>query len=142
MDAKDFLKYRFEDIVDQIRTIKVSYEYWQYSDTHIIEVVPLEEFENNDLYQELEKDLYLEFNKRFFPSTLLISTENSLNRVSNPEWAICKEQFSYSYNISLSLDESSMDFNDNFKLPNSPLNHIEVVISDKGHSINSYAMAA
>jgi len=142
MNAKNFLKHRFEDIIRQVQTIQVSYEYFEYSDTHIVEVIPQEEFENNELYKDLEGDLYLDFNKEFFPSTLLISTEDSLNKVSNPEWVINGEKLTFPINICLTLEETSIDFNDNIEFPNFSLNYAEIVIQDKVQSNILYAMAA
>jgi len=98
MNAQIFLKERIEEIVSKVKTIQVSYEYFKYSDTHVIEVIPLGEFNSNELYKALENDLYIDFNNHFFPSTLLISTEDSLNRVNNPEWTVYGNEYIYDIN--------------------------------------------
>lgn len=96
MDAKAFLKDRLSDIFNKIKSVNIRYQYSESDDTHLIEVTPVSEYNCNELYYQLERELLFDFNELFFPSTILFITEDSLNQISIPDlvWMRGREEFS------------------------------------------------
>lgn len=88
MEIKEFIRARVQNIIASIPTLRASYEYLSDIDAHIIEIVPLQDFNQNEQYLTFEKDIYKEFASLYLPSTLLFVSEDSINRVENPEWTI------------------------------------------------------
>lgn len=122
MTPKEYLKERLKSIFNSIKTINIKYQYCAEYDTHIVEVTPLNEFDNNNDYIAFERDLLFDFNELYFPSTLIFATEDSLNRVDNPEFLLArrmKESFMVkdieNYYSILDLPELSCH-EDNFSL--------------------------
>lgn len=85
MKDKSFIRRMICELVLRFPEIKIAYQYNKMSDTHILEVKPIEVFENNEAYQEFETDITIEFDGKFFPSSILFISEDSLNRVIHPE---------------------------------------------------------
>jgi len=112
MDPKSFLKERLSEIFNKIESINIRYEYSESDDTHLIEVTPVSEFYNNEQYVQLEKELMFDFNERFFPSTILFLSENSLNEILAVDFQFIREQFStkaiqtFDFNFSLNVETS------------------------------------
>ncbi|MGV8090769.1 MAG: hypothetical protein AB2L24_02720 [Mangrovibacterium sp.] len=96
MDAKAFLKDRLSDIFTKVKSVNIRYQYSESDDTHLIEVTPASEYNSNELYYQLERELLFDFNDLFFPSTILFITEGSLNQISIPDlaWMRGREEFS------------------------------------------------
>jgi len=65
------------------------------NETHIIEVLPLTVYENNNSYKEAEGDLTFEFDKIFFPEDIMFVSENSLTRITKPQKVFKKESLSF-----------------------------------------------
>jgi hypothetical protein len=98
MDAKAFLKERLSEVFNRVKSINIRYQYSESDDTHLIEVTPASEYNENGLYYQLERELLFDFNDRFFSSTILFLTEGSLNQISVPDLVLLrqKEEFSVS----------------------------------------------
>lgn len=101
MSAKEFVISRLRNIFNTVGTININYEYDEIGDTHLIEITPLSEFNDNSDYIELERELLYDFNSKYFPSTILFVSDESLNRVTNPEFSL-KRGIRSSFPISLS----------------------------------------
>ena len=86
INPKEFLRIKLTNIVEQVKSINVRYKYSEADDTHMVEVTPLSEYEDNETYLALERDLLFEFNDKFFPSTILFLSELSLNEILEPEF--------------------------------------------------------
>lgn len=85
MKSKTFLKEKLKKLSLSFPFISFKYEYNSYSNTHIIEVLPYKEYENNEKYLDEEAELTYEFDNAFFPESVMFVSENSLIRVNNPE---------------------------------------------------------
>lgn len=90
MNPKDFIKNRLRNIYETVKSINIKYEYREFEDAHLIEVTPLSEFNTNEVYNEMERDLLFDFNDSFFPSTILFVSEDSLNKVTSPEFQMMR----------------------------------------------------
>lgn len=64
-------------------SIKFRCEFNPISNTYIIEVKPLTEFDNNEEYSELEYDFTRNFEEQFPKAMLLFISDNSLNKITN-----------------------------------------------------------
>jgi hypothetical protein len=106
MDAKAFLRDRLSEIFHKVKSVNIRYEYSESDDTHLIEVTPVFEYNENELYYQLERALLFDFNDRFFPSTVLFITEGSLNQISVPDFVLLRQKEEFSVSTSGSTDFS------------------------------------
>lgn len=115
MTPKDFLKERLKSIFNSIKSINIRYQYCKEHDTHIVEVTPLNEFDNNNEYIVCERDLLFDFNELYFPSTLIFASEESLNRVEVADFSFTREvKVSYvEYDFDKSYSIFGLDIEEN-----------------------------
>ena len=116
MNPKEFIKLRLREIYDAVKTINIKYEFREQDDTHLIEITPLAEFNDNIQYVEMERDLLYDFNDKYFPSTILFVSEDSLNRVAaaefslkmfRREFSVCQKNIEPVWGINLLSDKIS-----------------------------------
>lgn len=93
---KEFLIKELTNIFHKIGTIDIRYEFSKEDDTHLIEVTPVSEFDSNNDYLIMERELLFEFNNLFFPSTVLFVSEGSLNQITSPEFVLMRRGFTFS----------------------------------------------
>lgn len=93
MKTKKYIRNRLENLISKISNIRILYEYLDYSDTHLVEILPLTEYMNNTKIIEFEKEFMSEFDAKFFPSVLLLVSEDSINHVENPEWILAAKDY-------------------------------------------------
>lgn len=91
MKSKAFIQDKLREMTNEFPYIIFQYQYDEYDETHIVEVFPLSEFDNNEPYKESEAELCYDFDKKFFPETLMFVSEDSLIRVNNPEAVFTNE---------------------------------------------------
>ncbi len=100
MKSTTYIKTELEKILDLFPQMQFMYEYDAFEQTHIIEVIPLEIYENNDEYKKAEANLSYTFDRRFAPETVLFVSEDSLIRVSHPTEIFQRaEDFSWSQDL-------------------------------------------
>jgi len=85
MNSKDYIKSRINKIINLFPTTRVRYEFIDHLKTHLLMVQPLDVFELNNEYKDLEADISIEFDNLFSPESILFVSEDSLNSVNNPE---------------------------------------------------------
>lgn len=122
---KDFLKNRLKTIFETVKSINIKYQYFEEHDTHLVEVTPIDEYDGNSKYIKLEKELLFEFNELYFPSTLIFSTEGSLNQVEVPE-------FSFVRKLKLTFNISDIEM----------MNYVSEIIVPRVEMEDNYALAA
>lgn len=88
MIPQEFIKIRLREIYETVKSISIKYEFREQENTHLIEITPLSEFNDNSQYIELERDFLYEFNDQYFPATILFVSEDSLNKVTVPEFSL------------------------------------------------------
>lgn len=85
MESKNFLKSKLGELHSKFPNLSIKYQYDAYTQNHIVEIIPLDEFEKNEDYIAFESDLCFEFDNRFFPEVVMFVSEESLTRVQVPE---------------------------------------------------------
>jgi len=112
MEAKNEIKNWLNGISKIFDDAFFRYEYNKNQNIHIIEVNPLELFENKE-YLNKEANFAEEFEKKHYPQELLFVSQNSLTRVKNPEFTT--EDNGYYINVQdvkeINLVQEAADFN-------------------------------
>lgn len=91
MEPKEFLISRLNELFLKLENIEISYEYRDYSNTHLVEVKPASAYLNCEEYIEDELALEKAFNDTFPSQELLFITEGSLTQISLPEFILKSE---------------------------------------------------
>jgi hypothetical protein len=79
MKSKTFILKKIKDLANAIPQLTFRYEYDQCSDSHFVEVSPINEFQSNEKYIILEKEISLEFINLFpFDILTFISEEDGI----------------------------------------------------------------
>lgn len=94
MNEVDFIIKKLNNIIDQVPTIKVRYEVDNLNNTHIIEILPKSEYNNNQKLITLKDELAGEFIDNYY-ELLSFITEGSVFKVNNPIFE--KEGINYVY---------------------------------------------
>lgn len=95
MNAKDYIKEWLNQMVSVFEKVSFCYEYDEIIHTHKIEVKPVDFFEQNRDYLIEEALFNDEFEKKFYPEEILFISENSLNKINNPEFEINPNNFGH-----------------------------------------------
>lgn len=85
MGSKDFLIRKLNELHNKFSNLSIKYQYDSHTENHIVEILPLNEFNDNDEYVRFESDLSYEFDTLFFPESIMFVSEESLTQVNNPE---------------------------------------------------------
>ena len=93
MKSKEYLRNRLNEISNVFPELILRYQFNENTETHIIEVKPLEIYQTNDEYIKCEAELLFDFENEFFPETLLFVSEDSLTQLTEPEFTIRKQEF-------------------------------------------------
>ena len=107
MKSKEYLRNRLNEINNVFPELIFRYQFNENTETHIIEVKPLETYQTNDVYIKCEAELLFDFENEFFPETILFVSEESLTQITEPEFTIQKQVFvnsSLKANYSFMLD--------------------------------------
>lgn len=80
MKAQNFIEEKIKMLKNKYPDMSFRYGYQDFNLTHIIEVLPLSEYESNDNYINDEIDIVLEFDN-IFSETILFVSENSLTKL-------------------------------------------------------------
>lgn len=83
---KEFFKERLGELSEKFPELKIRYEYRKNLSTHLIEVLPFDEFENNEIYIFEEMEIETQFGSLFdVKQEVLFISSNSLTEIKNPE---------------------------------------------------------
>ena len=93
MDSKTFIKNKLNQISEIFPELTFRYQLDINNQTHIVEVKTLEAYQSNNDYVQLEADFMFDFENRFFPETILFVSEDSLTKITEPEYIIQKDLF-------------------------------------------------
>lgn len=89
MTSLEYLKHHILELSVLFPSGKFSYEYDELSEMHLIQVRPLELYDLDNNYKDVETKISIEFDNLYFPESVLFLSDNSLNHVYNPEFEIC-----------------------------------------------------
>ena len=109
--SKEFLKNKLENLYINIDRIKIRYEFRSSVSLHLVEILPLDTYENNQNFILKELEIQEEFEKYFGENEeVLFISSDSLNEIKN-----CDFKLGYSttekFDIS-DLISHSFSFND------------------------------
>ncbi|MCK9204685.1 MAG: hypothetical protein M0P58_09675 [Bacteroidales bacterium] len=115
MKSKEYLIEKISRIAEIFSHLSFRYQYDIIDQTHIVEVKPLEDFNSNEDYATYEADLTFSFDQKFFPESVMFVSEDSLTKVTNPEFEIipCK----ISLNLDFGLEQFKFDGFDQLTVP-------------------------
>jgi len=88
MKATEYLKDRLTEIINLFPGMTFKYQYDHDNLTHIIEVEPLEIYENNIDYVNQEANLINDFEIKFELETILFISEKSLSKITKPDFVL------------------------------------------------------
>lgn len=88
-ESKDFLRGKLEELFKKFEGIKIRYEFRDYMSLHLIEILPLETFENNQDFVLEEIKIQDEF-ENFFGETeeILFVSSDSLNEIKSAHFKL------------------------------------------------------
>lgn len=84
MKSKEFCLKKIEGLVKIFPNIKCSYKESLHDDSHVIEIVPIKEFYDNKLLQDMIYDIDMEFIELFPHECIFILSSDVLHPFENP----------------------------------------------------------
>lgn len=99
MKSIQFIKDRLIKLFAKFPFLTIRYKYISEDQTHVVEVLPFFEFENNTDYQAEEGEVTFEFDNAFFPESLLFVSENSLTKMIDPDFELKSDILTASFEI-------------------------------------------
>lgn len=103
MNAKDFLELKLRNLLSKFEEIKVRYEYRSNTRSHLVEVVPLNFFEENKEFFIEETKIEDEFEKLFPSENVIFISDNSLTEIKEVQFKLGYNNISFVNNC-LSID--------------------------------------
>lgn len=88
MDSKQYIKNKLQELHSQFPLLTIKYKHDSYTQMHIVDIMPLDEYENNVEYKSYETELGFEFDSLFFPESLMFISSDSLTQIACPELII------------------------------------------------------
>lgn len=88
MNSKKYLISKLEDLHNKFSNLSIRYQYDHCTQMHIVEVLPLSEYSENNHYIEMESDLSFDFDNRFFPESVMFISSESLTRITKAEFEL------------------------------------------------------
>lgn len=82
VDSQLFVKNKLELLSKEIEGLKFRYEYQDFMRNHIVEITPLDVYESDKNYRNLELLIESEFETKFPDEEILFVTEGSLIKIS------------------------------------------------------------
>ena len=85
MTSKKFILTKLNDILKEFPFLSFKYEYNDASDSHFIQILPLQEFNSNSNYKSSEMDMSIDFIKNYPFENLVFISEGSKYIFQNAE---------------------------------------------------------
>lgn len=93
MNSKQFIIDSLWTLFEKYPFLTIQYKYDNGNLTHVVNIEPYYEFENNIEYQKEEALLSYKFDNEFFPESVLFISQNSLTTILDPEIVLSSKQF-------------------------------------------------
>lgn len=94
--ANNYIKEKLRGLHNRFFDMKIRYEFNEGLNIHLIEVLPLSLYEDNQEYILAEMELEEEFHSLFPQEEILFVSTDSLNQVENPDYRLgYNDTFSY-----------------------------------------------
>jgi len=127
MSAKEFLTDKLKKMSLKFKDIKIRYEYRKSTMSHIVEVIPLLIFNNDEEYMRVEFELEEEFENLFPDEDIVFVSEDSLTEIKNPDLVLGYDYKSIIDNFSYNVEDIELNVNG---------------FTDKVNSCEDYSLAA
>jgi hypothetical protein len=116
MKSKEYIKNKLQELKDTFFNISFRYQFEENTQTHIVEVLPLEYYDKNLNYIKAEARLIIDFEKTFDSESILFVSEDSLTKVVNPEFVLDSFVFTLNplkdYHYSTDIAKNDFEIND------------------------------
>jgi len=86
MKSKEFLVKELTEISYRFENVQIRYEHRKNTFSHIVEIIPLVVFNNNEEYMNAEAYLEDEFERLFPQENIVFISEDSLTEIKNPDY--------------------------------------------------------
>jgi hypothetical protein len=104
MKSREFIEKNLQSLASKFDEAKIRYEYREDTHSHIIEVVPLNFYENNESYMEEEARIEDEFEELFPTENIVFISEESLTEIKKPDFELGYDDLIFEY------ENPSMEF--------------------------------
>ncbi len=98
MKANDFIEEKLRLLASKFKEIHIRYEHRVITRSHLIEIIPLSFYEENESYFEEEANIEDEFEKLFPEENIVFISEGSLTEIKNADLELGYKKFSFDYN--------------------------------------------
>ncbi len=85
MNAKEYLIKKLNFLSEKFEDVKIRYEFRSNTQTHIVEIIPLSFFSENENYIQFEIELENEFEQLFPNENILFVSDDSLTEIIAPD---------------------------------------------------------
>lgn len=85
MNSKQYIYNKLKELHSQFPSLAIKYKHDSYTQMHIVDIMPLSEYENNKEFMRFETEIGYEFDNMFFPESVMFISSNSLTQITNPE---------------------------------------------------------
>ena len=118
MTSNKFIKLKIQKLLKLIPSLEIYYEYDNFSESHFLKILPLVEFEKNDIYIQFEQDLNDEFFEKYpFELLTFLSENDRYEMVDFEKFVINKEISStgilpiQNFDFKIAIDNLLLDYN-------------------------------
>ena len=85
MKSKQYINNKLKELHYHFPNLTIKYEHDSYTQMHIVDIMPLSEYENNEDFMRFETEIGCEFDNLFYPESVMFISSNSLTQIVNPE---------------------------------------------------------
>jgi len=104
MNSRDYIEKKISDLALKFSGIRIRYEYREITQSHIIEILPLDLYESNTEYLLEEELIEKEFDALFPDENILFVSEGSLTELARVDFELGYKELLFDN------DASSMEF--------------------------------
>jgi hypothetical protein len=101
MKSTNYIKNQLNRLIEEFPQLKISYEFDEIDNSHIIEVLPSKEYNENIHYSKSETEIIIDFISKYPYEEIVFITENSLIKISKPFYEIIGYYYDNSNGISI-----------------------------------------
>jgi hypothetical protein len=85
MKANDFIIEKLKQLAEKIKEIQIRYEFRNSTQSHLVEIIPLRIFEEDEAYMKEEAKLEAEFEQLYPTEEIIFISEGSLTEIITEE---------------------------------------------------------
>lgn len=115
MKSKEFITSQLKKLYAMFNEIKIRYEYRTSTNSHVIEIIPLVFFENNEEYMNMEVQIEDKFETLFPKENIVFISEGSLTEILKPDFKLGYNEIEFN-NEMRNIDFIVKGFNEGIEL--------------------------